>query len=70
MTGQAHYRRAEEILADLAEHDYSDGLKVSLGLQALTHATLANTAATALGDAHAEMRAWIEVTGSRTMPPP
>jgi hypothetical protein len=35
VTGAAHYRRAEEILRDLTEHDYDDGLKVSLGLQAL-----------------------------------
>jgi hypothetical protein len=64
VTGAAHYRRAEEILRDLTEHDYDDGLKVSLGLQALIHATLANAAATALGDEPTEMRNWNQVAGS------
>ena len=61
MDGPSHYRKAEEILADLGQHSYSAGLEHSLGLQALTHATLANAAATATGSS-AE---WMKVAGTR-----
>ena len=61
MDGPSHYRRAEEILIDIGEHSYSGELEVSLGLQALTHATLANAAATATGSSGE----WMRTAGTR-----
>jgi hypothetical protein len=65
VNGPAHYRKAEEILADLEHRSYSGETEISLVLQAVAHATLASAAAAALGEAPAEMRAWTEAAGTK-----
>lgn len=62
MDGPAHYREAEELLADLGTHAYSDGTEIGLALQALAHATLANAAA-AVGDQALDYREWHDAAG-------
>jgi hypothetical protein len=61
--GPRHYQKAEEILADLENRSYSGNTEIILSLQALAHAALARTAATALSEAPAEKRAWTNVAG-------
>jgi hypothetical protein len=50
-----------EILADLGQRTYSGETEISLGLQALAHAQLANAAVTATGSS-AE---WMKAAGTR-----
>lgn len=68
MTGPDHFRKAEEILAELEQHAYSDGTEIGLAVRALTHATLANAAAAALGASGTETQAWAEVAAARFSP--
>jgi predicted trehalose synthase len=68
MTGPDHYRKAEELTAHA--HDYlgqGDGQDSAAVWAAVAqiHATLALAAASALGTAAAEGRAWADVAGTR-----
>lgn len=78
MTGPEHYRRAEELLANIPsitdhhamggveqEPTYIESMHLPAVAVAQVHATLAAAAATALGEAPAETRAWTEVAGTR-----
>jgi hypothetical protein len=62
--GPRHYREAERLLAHAqvtTDHFYGEQEAVPTLLAALAHATLANTAAAALGSS----RDWIETAGTR-----
>jgi hypothetical protein len=64
VTGPEHYAAAEEILSRSGQDDRDSSLTLVSLARAQLHATLANTAAAALGDR--DFRAWLEVAG----PPP
>lgn len=61
MDGPAHYRRAQELLAEIeANPVFSSETAMIIG-QALVHATLADADATALGSS----REWTDVARTR-----
>ena len=61
MTGPEHYAAAEEILSRLSQDDPGSPLMFASLVRAQVHATLANTAAVALGDR--EYRSWLDAAG-------
>ena len=68
MTGPDHYRRAEELAAEA--HNYlgqGDGQVTAAVWAAVAqvHATLALAAATAVGTAGTDNRAWIDAAATR-----
>jgi hypothetical protein len=66
MDGPDHYRKAEELLAELEDHPaISAGTEAALAVRAVTHAVLAIAAAAALGDGTLEARRWRDVAGSK-----
>ena len=66
MNGPAHYRKAEELLGQI-EHNrgWSAETEISVGLQALAHATLAHTAAAAVGNMVIEAPQWRDAAGTK-----
>jgi hypothetical protein len=65
MTGAYHYRRADEILAEIeAENALSIQTETTLAIQAQAHATLALAAATAI-DPDRQREEWHDVAGAR-----
>ena len=74
MTGSEHYREAEQILRELLRGEKGepgDGgfPRGELLAIAQVHATLALAAATAVGTAGPDGRAWSEAAGTRLAPP-
>jgi hypothetical protein len=65
MTGPYHYRRAEEILAEIeAPNALSNETETALAVRAQAHATLALAAATAI-DPDRQREEWCDVAASR-----
>ena len=64
MTGPEHLRRAEELAAE-AHRLLGQVMAGVWAAVALTHAVLALAAATAVGTASADSRAWADVAGTR-----
>ena len=67
MTGPEHYRRAEELAAEVHRLlGQGDGRATADALTAVapTHAALALTAATAVGASGADPRAWADAAGT------
>ena len=65
MTGPYHYRRAEEILAQIeAANDLPNQTETGLAIRAQAHATLALAAATAI-DPDRQREEWRDVAGGR-----
>jgi hypothetical protein len=65
MTGPCHYRRAEEILAEIeAANALSNETETALAIRAQAHATLALAAATAI-DPDRQREEWRDVAGGR-----
>ncbi len=65
MTGPCHYRRAEEILAEIeAASALSDETETALAIRAQAHATLPLAAATAI-DPDRQRDEWRDVAGGR-----
>jgi hypothetical protein len=61
MTGPEHYVAAEEILFRLSVDDAGSPVTLAALARAQVHATLANGAATALGERY--FREWLDVAG-------
>lgn len=65
MTGPCHYRRAEEILAEIeAANALSNETETAVAIRAQAHATLALAAATAI-DPDRQREEWRDVAGGR-----
>jgi len=65
MTGPCHYRRAEEILAEIeAENALSSETETALAIRAQAHAALALAAATAI-DPDRQREEWRDVARGR-----
>ena len=65
MTGPYHYKRAEEILAEIEAADaVPDGAETVLAIRAQAHALLALAAATAI-DPGGQRHEWQDVAGIR-----
>jgi len=65
MTGPYHYKRAEEILAEIeATNAVSKGTETALAILAQAHAILALAAATAI-DPGCQRHEWHDVAGVR-----
>jgi hypothetical protein len=65
MTGPCHYRRAEEILAEIeATNVLSNETEMALAIRAHVHAILALAAATAI-DPDRQREEWRDVAGGR-----
>ncbi len=65
MTGPCHYKRAEEILAEIeAKNAVSDETEAALAIRAQAHAILALAAATAI-DTGWQRHEWHDVAGVR-----
>ena len=65
MTGPYHYKRAEEILAEIqAANAVSDEAEAALAMQAQAHAILALAGATAI-DPGCQRHEWHDVAGVR-----
>jgi hypothetical protein len=65
MTGPYHYKRAEEILAEIeAANAVSNETEAALAIQAQAHAILALAAATAI-DPGCQRHEWHDVAGVR-----
>lgn len=68
MDGPAHYREAERLLAaarTASDHFYGEEDAIPTLQAAQVHATLAHAAATALGSAALDGRAWADVAGTK-----
>ena len=64
MTGPYHYKRAEEILAEIEAADaVPDGTKTDLAIRAQAHALLALAAATAIDPGGLQRHEWHDVAG-------
>jgi hypothetical protein len=64
MTGPYHYKRAEEILAEIEVGDAGpDGTETALAIRAQAHAFLALAAATAIDPGGLQRREWHDVAG-------
>jgi hypothetical protein len=64
MTGPYHYKRAEEILAEIqATHAVPDGTETALAIRAQAHAILALAAATAIDPGGLHGHEWHDVAG-------
>jgi hypothetical protein len=64
MTGPYHYKRAEEILAEIEAADaVPNGPKTALAIRAQAHALLALAAATAIDPGGVQRYEWHEVAG-------
>jgi hypothetical protein len=64
MTGPYHYKRAEEILAEVEGADaVPDGTETALAIRAQAHALLALAAATAIDPGGLQRREWHDVAG-------
>ena len=64
MTGPYHYKRAEEILAEIKAADaVPDGAETGLAIQAQAHALLALAAATAIDPGGVQRHEWHDVAG-------
>jgi hypothetical protein len=64
MTGPYHYKRAEEILAEIEAADVvPDGTKTTLAIRARAHALLALAAATAIDPGGLQRHEWHDVAG-------
>ena len=71
MTGPEHFRRAEQLTAEAHKHlGQGEGQATAAVWAAVAqvHATLALAAATAVGTAGADGRAWAEAAGTRLAP--
>ena len=66
MTGPDHYREADDIITQVltGNYDTSKYSNADLLAMAQVHATLAPAAATAVGTAGADARAWAEAAGT------
>jgi hypothetical protein len=65
MTGPYHYKRAEEILAEIeTANAVSDKTSAALAIRAQAHAILALAAATAIGPGW-QRHEWHDVAGAR-----
>ena len=65
LTGPYHFKRAEEILAEIeAANAVSNETETALAIQAQAHAVLALAAATAI-DAGCQRHEWYDVAGVR-----
>ena len=68
MNGPGYYREAERLLAGAQTstgHYHSEQDAISALLAALAHATLAQSAATALGATGLDSRSWTAVAGTK-----
>ena len=64
MTGPCHYKRAEEILAEVEAADaVPDGTGTVLAIRAQAHALLALAAATAIDPGGLQRHEWHDVAG-------
>jgi hypothetical protein len=64
MTGPYHYKRAVEILAEIAAADaVPDGTNTDLAIRAQAHALLALAAATAIDPGGLQRHEWHDVAG-------
>jgi hypothetical protein len=64
MTGPYHYKRAEEILAEIeAANAVSNDTGTALAIQAQAHALLALAAATAIDPGGVQRHEWHDVAG-------
>ena len=64
MTGPYHYKRAEEILAEIEAADaVPDGTQPTLAIRAQAHALLALAAATAIDPGGLQRHEWHDVAG-------
>jgi hypothetical protein len=64
MTGPYHYKRAEEILAQIeAANAMPDGTGTALAIQAQAHAILALAAATAIDPGGLQRHEWHDIAG-------
>jgi hypothetical protein len=64
MTGSYHYKRAEEILAEIEAADaVPDGTETALASRAQAHALLALAAATAIDPGGLQRHEWHDVAG-------
>ena len=64
MTGPYHYKRAEEILAEIEAADaVPDGTETALAIRAQAHALLALAAATAIDPGGLQRHEWHDVAG-------
>ena len=64
MTGPYHYKRAEEILAEVEAADaVPDGTETVLAIRAQAHALLALAAATAIDPGGLQRHEWHDVAG-------
>jgi hypothetical protein len=64
MTGPYHYKRAEEILAQIeAANAVPGGTETALAIQAQAHAILALAAATAIAPGGLQRHEWHDVAG-------
>jgi hypothetical protein len=64
MTGPYHYKRAEDILAEIeAANAGSNGTETALAIRAQAHALLALAAATAIDPGGLQRHEWHDVAG-------
>ena len=64
MTGPYHYKKAEEILAEIGAADaVHDGTETALAIRAQAHALLALAAATAIDPGGLQRHEWHDVAG-------
>jgi len=61
VTGPEHYSAAEEILSRVSNDDPDSSMTLAWLIMAQVYATLANAAASALGDR--DFRVWLDVAG-------
>jgi hypothetical protein len=64
MTGPYHYKKAEEILAEVEARDaVPDGTETALAIRAQAHALLALAAATAIDPGGLQRHEWHDIAG-------